>query len=613
MTLRPYQTEAVLSALAELRDRYSTLIVLPTGAGKTVVFTEIAKRWQHGRVLILAHREELVNQAAEKVFSATGEKPAIEMADQSEVPGYGSSMFGQSPIVVGSVQSVCRPNRLARMDQADFGLLIVDEAHHCTPQNSSYQAILEHFKKNADCKLIGVTATPDRSDKLALGQVFESVAYEMTILDAIEGGWLCNIEQQFVTVQGLDFSKVRTIAGDLSETDLDNLMNADGGRLLHEIASATVQAAQEEPTLIFANSVGSAEAIAKIINRYPEKRAVCLHGKTPKEERRYWLAEYAKGNFQYLVGCDLFLEGFDSPRISVVSNAKPTKSRSRYTQCVGRGTRILPGIISDSMTVEERLAAIASSVKPRCLVLDFVGNAAQHKLISSADILGGRYVEAAKIKAVAQAQEDGEPVDMRQAMAKATKDIADEEERQRRLQEKREAEERERKEREWLRAQAKFETERVDGFGVVGGASGIRFSANGKVKGPTPRMVELLRDNGVDASEMTYAEASEAISNLKQFWDGTLCSPKQSQILEKFGENPRATRDQAKVLIDLIVANGWKQRSFKLTRDRWRIGKGQDGKFYPIVVTEGGKVPISAKFGSESQCRDFISKVIESN
>lgn len=610
MNLRPYQNEAVESSLEKLSSGFSSLIVLPTGTGKTVVFTEIARRWQHGKVLILAHREELINQAAGKVEEATGERPAIEMADQTSL--IGPTMFGGPQIVVGSVQSVCRPNRLARLSPDEFGLIIVDEAHHCTPQNGSYNAIVEHFRQNADCKLLGVTATPDRSDRLALGQIFETVAYEMTILDAIDQGWLVPVHQKFVTVNGLDFSKVRTVAGDLSEADLENLMMSDGGRLLHEIAAATVDAAKDEACLVFANSVGSAEMLAEIICRYPDKRAVCLHGKTPKEERRYWLSEYASGSFQFLVGCDLFLEGFDSPRISVVANAKPTKSRSRYAQCVGRGTRLYPGDIGGIERVDDRLAAIAASVKSRCLVLDFVGNAGHHKLVSTADILGGRWADAAKSRAVAEVQDgDGEAVDMREAMAKAARDIADEEERQRQIEERRLREEEERKEREWLRAQAQYETRDVDPFGdsVIGG---VRFGSGSRAKGPTPRMADLLRENGVNPDGMSYAEAQEAIGQLQGFWNGTSCSPKQSQKLQQFGENPKASRDKAKLLLDLIAAVGWQKLSFRPTRERFRLGKGQDGKWYPIVVTDGGnKIPISARFNNESQCRDFISRVME--
>ena len=613
MRLRPYQSDAVQAAIDEFRDNFSTLIVLPTGAGKTVVFVEIVKRFVERtgkRALILAHREELVNQAADKVASVLGEKPAIEMADQTSGYTGSSHLFAQSAVVVGSVQSVCRPNRLNRLDVNEFGLIVVDEAHHCTPQNRSYHQIVSHFRQNADCKLLGVTATPDRSDRLALGQVFETVAYEMTILDAIEQGWLVPIEQQYVTVQGLDFSKVRTTAGDLNDGDLDALMNQDGGRLLHEIASATVQAAKDEPTLVFSNSVNSADAIAKIINRYPNKQAVCLHGGTPKEERRYWLGQYGKGAFQFLVGCDLFLEGFDSPRISVVANAKPTKSRSRYTQCVGRGTRTLPGTLPDDSSASERINAIAYSNKPRLLVLDFVGNAAQHKLISTADILGGRYGAPAILAAVAEAKESGEAVDMRQAMQAAKDRLAEEEERKRQMEEKRAREEAERKEREWLRAQAQFETREIDPFGTAVGG-GIQFS-QGRLKKPTASMTRLLDNNGIDASGMTYGEAQAAIADLQQYWDGTLCSPKQSAKLAQYGENPRATRDQAKVLLDVISGRGWSKRDYKLTRDRWRVVKNRSGEYQPAVQDPAvGRIVISTKFKSETACRDFISKCLE--
>jgi superfamily II DNA or RNA helicase len=599
----------VTSAIKELRSHWSTLIVLPTGAGKTVVFCEIAKRWHHGRVLILAHREELVMQAAAKIEQATGEKPVIEMAEQTA----GGEMFGVGGVVVGSVQSICRPRRLAKHNPEEFGLVIVDEAHHCTPQNASYHAIVEHFRVNPNCRLLGVTATPDRGDKLALGQVFETVAYEMTILDAINGGYLVPIEQQFVRVNGLDFSKVRTTAGDLNATDLESLLNQDGGRMLHEIASATVDAAKDEPTLIFANSVASAEAIAKIVCRYPGKVAKCLHGKTPKEERRYHIEQFSQGAYQFLVGCDLFLEGFDSPRISVVANAKPTKSRARYTQCVGRGTRILPGVINDASTADERRAAILASAKPRLLVLDFVGNSAQHKLISTLDVLGGEYKPAAVLEALKAIEEDG-ATNVQDALRRSAEKIAKAEALalSQQMEARRKAEEAERARMAWLRAHPEYALERVDPFGDSSGVGSYSGGMTARRSGPTDAMRSLLERNGVITDGMSFSEASAAIAALKQSWAGQAATPKQKSLLEKFGEDPRVTSDQAKVLIDLIVARGWQRRNYKLTRDKWAMRQGPDGQWSPVVIDPSvGNVPISKSFRTEKDCREFIGRCVE--
>ena len=611
MKLRDYQTEAVESVLSHLAEHYSTLLVLPTGAGKTVVFVEVAKRWHHGRVLILAHREELVRQAAEKVYDAIGEWPGIEMGGQNSDNG----AFEAADIVVGSVQSVCRPNRLARLRPEEFGLLVIDEAHHCTPQNASYQAILQHFRNNPLCKLLGPTATPDRSDKLALGQVFETCAYEMTILQGIDHGWLVPIEQRFVTVNGLDFSKVRTTAGELNPKDLENLLSSDGGRMLHEIAAATVDAAKDEPTLVFANSVHSAEMLARIISRYPGKDAHCLHGKTDKQERKYRLDQFSEGRFQFLVGCDLFLEGFDSPRISVVANAKPTKSRSRYCQTVGRGTRLDKSIAHEVSNVgqAERLKMIAASPKPRCLVLDFVGNAGQHKLISTADILGGKTAPPAAIaEAIEEAKKTGETVDMRAAIDRAQKKIEKQqrEERERKAKAKREAEEKERKRLEWFRAQANYETELIDPFDVASPVA-PRTRSQYHRKTPTDGMAEFLRKQGIETEGLSFNDASEIIGQLKANWNNQPCSDKQSAALAKLGENPSTTRERAGLLLELSSLRCKRRRNFLLTKDRWRIGF-HDGEFRPIVIDPiMGKITINKPFRTEADCRAYIGRNIE--
>jgi superfamily II DNA or RNA helicase len=364
-----------------------TLAVLPTGTGKTVCFAHVAKTWldsDRGRVLIMAHREELIQQAADKVLQVTGLHADIEMgesrADQC-------SLIDQAPVVITSVQTMCRPNRHERFDPRQFGLLIVDEAHHATAP--TYRRVIDHFAQNPDLRILGVTATPDRADEEALGQAFESVAFTYEIETAIQDGWLVPIEQQFVQVQGLDLSGCRTTAGDLNEGDLARIMETEEN--LHGVVHPALELAGDRPSLFFMASVAHAERGAEIANRHQAESAVCLHGKTPRDERREKLKAFSRGEFQHLFNCGLFLEGFDETSIAVVAMARPTKSRALYAQAVGRGTRPLPGLVDGLDDAAARRRAIAMSHKPGLLVLDFVGNSGRHKLVSTADILGGNY------------------------------------------------------------------------------------------------------------------------------------------------------------------------------------------------------------------------------
>ena len=207
MELRPYQRDAVNGCIASLRDACSALAVMPTGCGKTIVFAETI-RLATKRCLVVAHREELIRQAARKVEIMTGEKPSIEMAEERSYEPY----FGmKSKVVVASVQTLNARHRLGkrmnRFTPDEFSLLVVDEAHHSVAD--SYQSVINYFKTNRSLKIIGVSATPDRSDRLALGDVFDKVAYKYELRQAVEDGWLVPIKQRVIRVDSLDFSGVK--------------------------------------------------------------------------------------------------------------------------------------------------------------------------------------------------------------------------------------------------------------------------------------------------------------------------------------------------------------------------------------------------------------------
>src|SRR5215813_12632438 len=221
MQLRDYQQLAHDSILEQWKTHQSTLAVLATGLGKTIIFAHVIKSMQPKRALVLAHRAELIWQAVDKIRRAAGLECEVEMADYSA----NTNLFHRTPVVVATVQTMNSRTRMTRFKPHDFGVVIIDEAHHST--TDTYRKIIDYFSANPDIKILGVTATPDRADEEALGQVFKSVAFEYDILTGVQNGWLVDVTQQFFVVKSLDFSHVRTTAGDLNGRDLNAVMEAE--------------------------------------------------------------------------------------------------------------------------------------------------------------------------------------------------------------------------------------------------------------------------------------------------------------------------------------------------------------------------------------------------
>lgn len=220
--LRPYQAEAKQAILTAWSEGYQkTLLVLPTGCGKTVVFSSVAEEQVNKghRVLIMAHRGELLTQAADKLMDATGLESVLEKAESSSL---GSSV----PVTVGSVQSLAQEKRLARFPSDYFQDIIVDEAHHCL--SDSYKRVLNHFPK---ANILGVTATPGRGDMKNLGEFFDNKAYEYSMNEAIREGYLCPIKAQMIPLE-LDISGVGMSNGDYAVGEIGTALEP----YLHQIA-----------------------------------------------------------------------------------------------------------------------------------------------------------------------------------------------------------------------------------------------------------------------------------------------------------------------------------------------------------------------------------------
>lgn len=540
--LRPYQRAMIARSLAELAEHKSTLAVMPTGTGKTVCFATLSRDWDSGRVLVMAHREELIFQAANTIHKICGEYPEIEMG---ELRAARTGMFTRSHVVVTSVQTMCRPGRQQRFDPNDFGLLICDEAHHITA--SSYLRVIEYFGRNEKLKVLGVTATPDRADETALGKVFRSVAFDYQIPDAIHDGWLVPIRQQFVQVSDLDFSGVRTTAGDLNGADLSAIMENE--KALHSVVGPTMELAGDRQTLIFASSVKHADQMAEIINRSKPGMAVALNGETPTDIRRAEIERYKRGEFQFLCNMGLFLEGFDAPATAVIAMARPTKSRSLYAQVIGRGTRPLPGIVDGLETDEQRRAAIINSAKPSMLVIDFVGNSGKHKLVSSADILGGNYEDEIVEKAKYEAKKKA-------AAGEASPDMLEEIERA-----KQAIEEAARMRRKAIVANVKYTARDVSPFNVLD-ITPQREPGWHKGRRPSEKMKAALQKFGLTSSEVerqSFTQAQQMMQAMIRRRKEGLCSYKQAKLLAKYGYESNVSFAEAGRLIDAIAKNGWKR------------------------------------------------------
>jgi len=362
--LRPYQAEACNAILRGFQSgAKSQLLIAPTGSGKTVIFGYCARRTKE-RVLILVERDELAQQARERLKDDWGVPTQLEMGKhRAQVSRSIPWLDEQRRVVVASVQTLGRPSRMARYPRDHFALIVCDEAHHAAARG--YRRIFQHF---GTARLLGVTATPFRFDRVALGHVFERVAYEYLLEDAIAEGWLCPL-RGFVVPAKIDLSGVRRRGGDFVDSDLAKVMEQHAAVI--EVAHATVEHAGNRQTLAFAASRAHGKAVNVAINGKRPGRSIYIDGETEKTLRRQLMADFRAGRYQYLVNVGICAEGWDYPALGCVVLARPTQSRGLYAQMVGRGTRVAPG-------------------KADCLILDFTDNSGKHELACSVDIFAGR-------------------------------------------------------------------------------------------------------------------------------------------------------------------------------------------------------------------------------
>jgi superfamily II DNA or RNA helicase len=359
---RPYQQEAIAAILnARARGRQRVLVTMPTGTGKTSVFTWLMERMNLTRpALVLAHRDELIRQAADRIQAlAPGVRVGVEKAEESAPAA--------SEVVVASVQSIGRKNctRLEWLAEVGPELIICDEAHHAPAD--SYLRVFERFGAfDPDgAFLVGCTATPHRLDAKKMGEVFQEEAYRYEMRTAMQEGWLCPI-RCYRVVTDTDISDVKTVSGDFEVGALSRAVN--NRQRTEQVLNHWVDAAWGRRTIAFCVDVAHAHDTAALF-RKAGIPAEAVDGGMPMEERRAVLARLKSGETKVVANCQVLTEGFDCPEVGCVVMLRPTKSSALYTQMAGRGTRPAPG-------------------KEDLILLDVVDNCCRHSLITAPVLLG---------------------------------------------------------------------------------------------------------------------------------------------------------------------------------------------------------------------------------
>lgn len=378
LRLRDYQTEAIDAVFAAwAEDMKRPAIVLPTGAGKTVVFSALVKRWRESldvddprmdrgnRVMILAHRDELVDQAIAKLRAMLPDDVSV-----GKVKAMDNNTLAD--VMVCSVQTLATGRRIQGIKEGEMftgrgpggpvGLIITDECHHAAA--ASYRKIYDAFPNALH---LGVTATMARGDGVGLGKVWDDVVYKKSVLWMMSKGHLTDVEAKRVDLANVSMADVKVSRGDYQTGDLGRALMEAGAHL--PIARAYQEYARDRRGIVFTPTVETAHATAEAMTTAGVKTAV-VSGETPRDERRQIFEDFRTGKVQALSNCMVLTEGFDAPWAEVAVIARPTQSQPLYVQMVGRVLRPWPG-------------------KTKALVLDVVGASAGNKLRTLIDLEPG--------------------------------------------------------------------------------------------------------------------------------------------------------------------------------------------------------------------------------
>jgi superfamily II DNA or RNA helicase len=514
MQLRPYQEEARAKVQQEWKEgRKRTLLILPTGCGKTIVFSKIIEdRVKMGeRVLVLAHRSELLEQASDKLMTATGLGTALEKAENTSI----GSWFR---VVVGSVQTMQREKRLSQFPPNHFDTIVIDEAHHAI--SDGYQRVLEHF---GEANVLGVTATPDRGDMRNLGSYFDSLAYEYPLVDAIKSGYLSKITAITIPLE-LDLSTVSQQGGDFKASEIGTALDP----YLEQIADEMVKQCKNRKTVVFLPLVKTSQKFRDILN---EKgfRAAEVNGES--KDRAEILEDFDKDKYNVLCNSMLLTEGWDCPTVDCVVVLRPTKVRALYSQMVGRGTRLAPG-------------------KENLLLLDFLWHTERHELCRPAHLIASS-PEVAKKMTENMAEDTEVEFSLLEAEEQAGKDVVAEREE---ALAKQLAEQRKKKRKLVDPLQFEMSIQAEDLADYVP-------SFGWEMAPPSEKQLEALEKFGIYTEEIGNAgKAGKLLDRLNKRKNSGLTTPKQIRLLEGRGfRNVGMWKfEDASNLINRIAASGWR-------------------------------------------------------
>ena len=512
MELRPYQKEAVDAIRGQWDSGFQrTLLVLPTGTGKTVVFSKVVEEEvkDGSNALILAHRGELLEQASDKLRVASGLDSALEKAESTSI---GSNL----QVTVASIQTISQEKRLTRFPKDYFKTIVVDEAHHS--MSDSYQRVLQYFDT---AHVLGVTATPDRADQKSLGKFFQSKAYEYSMHRAVKEGYLCPVRAQMIPLE-LDINSVGISNGDYAVGEI-------GGALepyLNQIALEMLNYCKGRKTVVFLPLVKTSQKFCDLLNVHGLK-AVEVNGNSP--DREEILRDFENGEYDVLCNSMLLTEGWDCPSVDTVVVLRPTKVRSLYQQMVGRGMRLSPG-------------------KKELLLLDFLWMTERHDLCRPSALISKDENIAKRIDKMVM--DNGNGVDLMDAVETAEKNVI---------------EEREAALARELAAMKKRKRQFVDPLEYA-----LSISAEDLANyeptfawemGPvTERQKAYLEKCGILSDSVTCSgHACMIINKLRSRQDEHLATPKQIRLLEKYGFYHVGTWDfdSASKMITRIAANNW--------------------------------------------------------
>ena len=520
MKMRPYQEAAKTAILEQWREGVGrTLLILPTGTGKTIVFSKVIEDRvrRGGNVLVLAHREELLQQASDKLAKSTGLMTALEKAESTSVGSWYN-------VTVGSVQTLQNNSRLERFNRDHFDTIIVDEAHHSV--SPSYRRVLDYF---SGAKVLGVTATADRGDKRNLGEVYETIAYEYTLVRAIREGYLCPIKAMTLPLK-IDLAGVKVQNGDFQAAALGTTLDP----YLDQIAGMMAEHCRNRKTVVFLPLIATSQRMRDLLIR---------HGMTAAEvngesaDRAEILKDFHDGKYQVLCNSMLLTEGWDEPAVDCIVCLRPTKVRALYAQIVGRGTRLSP-----------------ETGKKDLLLLDFLWQTEKHDLCRPAHLVCENTDISARVAEILSEQSQKESGDLLTLEAEAESTAKEE----------REEALRKELEKQRMRKRALVDPLQFEMSIAPGGKVAEYEPDPTDLRAAAPAsaaQLDRLEKAGIYPDEVKCAgHASRLLETIEKRRMEGLATPKQIRCLEKYGFLGVGTWlfTAASKMITRLSANQWR-------------------------------------------------------